>query len=181
MRLRQQRLHQAWANLLGRILWEVFVTLTFDEKRCFPIDREMADREAFWWCGYVGRVFRRPVGWVYAVERGGAGGWHVHALIVGVDNQRWTAPVATWRERCGFIDVKPVTECHRIALYTSKSVTLDGEIVLSDTLGRYQGALAATTVVELHQSSSPVSTQEPVTACSNELGTSAPVGTRRAV
>jgi hypothetical protein len=150
-RLRSEALHRGWADLLGRIRWDVFATLTFDTKRSFSISREVADREVFWWCGYVGKVFRRPVGWAYAVERGDAGAWHAHALIVGCGDRQWRAPIATWEERCGFIRLTAVTEVNRIALYTSKSVARDGEVVLSDTLGRYRSALASATIVELHR------------------------------
>src|SRR5438093_951517 len=86
-------LHIAWDEFLGHLAWDAFATLTFDPKRVYPVGEEMADREAFWWCGLLGRLFRRPVGWLYAVERSPNGLWHVHALLIGVGSSvSWTAP-----------------------------------------------------------------------------------------
>lgn len=150
LRLGNAALHRGWAELLGRFPWELSVTLTLDPKRGFPTGRDDMDREAFWWCGYVGRVYRRPVGWAYALEQGRAGSWHAHALLVGVGDTRLRAPIATWEQRCGFIAVKQVANVERIALYTSKSVAWDGEITLSDTLGHYTTAVSPATVVALY-------------------------------
>src|SRR5215813_6980314 len=79
-----EALIQAWAEFLGRIPWQLFVTLTFDPKRVWDIDRQLALRETRWWCGEVARLTRRPVAWVIGPERGHGGRWHTHVLLVGL-------------------------------------------------------------------------------------------------
>src|SRR4051812_1956118 len=83
-RLRRRALHTAWAKWLGRLPWELFVTLTFDPKRVFPVNQDRASREAQKWCNETSRIYRRPIGWVVAPERGTSGQWHAHALLIGV-------------------------------------------------------------------------------------------------
>ncbi len=148
-RFRRDGLREAWASFLGRVPWEVFVTLTFDPARTFPVGRELASREAFWWCGFVGHVFRRPIGWAYAVERGTGGSWHAHGLFIGIGDRPWTAPTAAWRERNGHVDVQGVADSRRVALYTAKSIN-DDEVVLSDTLGQYRDALGEEVRISLY-------------------------------
>jgi hypothetical protein len=141
----------AWATFLGRVPWEWFITLTFDPKRRFPISRDLASREAFWWCGLVGQVYRIPVAWVYAIERTSTGSHHVHVLFVGLHhNPRWTPVVEPWRERNGsVVDVRRVNDIDGVALYTTKSVAAHGEVVWSDTLSRYRKSLARVVTVPL--------------------------------
>jgi hypothetical protein len=152
VRLPKTDLCRAWGDVVGQFEWDAFATLTFDPKRWPRRNRELADRETLWWLGHVGHLYRSPLGWAYAAERGHSGAWHSHALIAGLGNRKWTAPRAAWEERCGFIDVKSVWAGDGISEYITKSVKWDGEVVLSDTLGLYKGALAATAVVELHPS-----------------------------
>lgn len=149
-RTRSRDLHVAWTNLLGRLSWEWFVTLTFDPKKVFPVGRQLASRETFWWCGQTGRLLRKPVGWVYAVERGGSGLWHAHVLLIGASVERLTAPTAMWIARNGFVRSVPVSDARGAALYTTKSAAGSSEIVWSDTLARYRDRLAETATVLLY-------------------------------
>ena len=137
-RTRGRELSQAWATWLACVAWQYFVTLTFDPKKVFPVDAALASREAFWWFGQVGRLHRRPVGWLYAVERGRGGAHHVHGLLVGVPGELGSAPAAMWEQRNGRCHVQPVTGSRRAVLYTSKDAALSGEIALSDTLGLHR-------------------------------------------
>lgn len=139
-RLEGAALRSAWADLLSRVPWKLFVTLTFDPKRVYPVSATTASREAFWWCGQTSRVLRSPVGWVYAPERGRSGQWHVHALLVGVPD-RILASIEIWKGRNGFIDVQQVRDVRGVALYTTKAAALTGEVAWSDTLGRYRASL----------------------------------------
>src|SRR5437867_1300278 len=151
-RLTGDRLRDAWAAFLGRIRWQIFATLTFDSKLCRNgVNLDLAHLEAFWWCGAVAHVMRRPIGWAYVVERGGGGAWHVHVLLVGVAGVSWGAARAIWETRNGRIDIQPVYERKRIAAYVTKSVDNDVEIVLSDTLKRYAGDLADEIVIDLEE------------------------------
>jgi hypothetical protein len=150
-RLKNRQLSDLWGKFLSRIPWEYFATLTFDPSRVFPVDRELADIEAFWWCGFVGHVLRRPLGWAYAAERGTNGQWHAHALIVGAGVSQLDVASDAWRARNGIVDIQSVHDSSGIAFYASKSVAVDGEVVLSDTLSRYVSSLKAGVVVPLYK------------------------------
>ena len=149
-RLRGKALQDAWIHFLGPLPWQSFVTLTFDPKRVYPVNCAKAGREAFTWCNLAARTLRCPLGWVYAPERSRSGQWHVHALIMGTSPESLTVPAAIWRLRNGFTDVQPVTGRRRITLYTTKAAALTGEVVWSDTLGRYRHALRDEVTVSLH-------------------------------
>jgi hypothetical protein len=149
--LRGNALRQGWVELLGRIRWEWFVTLTFDPKRVWDVDRELVVKEARWWCGQVARLVRRPVAWVIAPERGHGGRWHAHVLLVGLpDAGIGRVPEGMWRQRNGYIEVVRVRDSAAVAVYTTKSAALTGEIELSDTLVRYHNFVAASVVVSLY-------------------------------
>lgn len=149
-RLRRQALQRAWADFLGRFEWQWFVTLTFDPRRAFPAGHRKADREAFWWCGQVEHLLRRPVAWVYAPERGPTGQWHVHALFLGIGApEEWRAPRALWTARNGYLDVRPVTDSDGALMYATKSAALSGEVVVCDTLGAFRHMLADRLAVRL--------------------------------
>lgn len=132
-RLRGDELSRVWGEWIGRIPWEIFVTLTFDSERGFRLSRDMASREAFWWLGLVARLCRKPLAWAYAIERGKSGLWHVHALIMGAGEPNWSTLEGVWRMRNGMAVAKPVHSVAGIALYTTKQAT-GGEVVLSDTV-----------------------------------------------
>jgi hypothetical protein len=149
VRVRGAMLRLAWVEFLGRIPWDLFVTLTFDEKRVFPVGRIRAGREAFRWCGHVGWALRRPVAWLIALERGASGQWHAHVLLVGVPHDI-SALATMWELRNGRIDVRPVSNAIGVVLYTTKEAALSGELVLSDTLTLYRDRLTERPRVVMH-------------------------------
>jgi hypothetical protein len=135
------QLSNAWSAFVGRIKWDVMVTLTFDPKRRFPVGRELANEEAFWWVGLVGKLFRLPVRWLYASERGRGGAWHTHVLLADVENRRWHAPLAAWEERNGFTDLTHLHDRAGVVLYVTKSAAGRGDVIISDTLYRHRSEL----------------------------------------
>ena len=137
-RLRRDRLVDAWGQFLGYVPWQFMVTLTFDPRRIFPVSRQTAMREAVGWCHRLSWVVRRPVAWLVAVERGKAGLWHAHVLLVGAPEHLGPAPEAMWRQRNGFIRVTPVDTARGAVLYATKEAARVGEVELSDTLIRYR-------------------------------------------
>lgn len=148
-RLRGVAIAGAWNDYLGRIPWQLAATLTFDPKRVFPVSRELASREAFWWLGLLARVCRRPVAWAYVTERSTNGLWHAHAVLADAGRPNRRTLESVWRMRNGHARIKPVHSVVGIALYTTKQAT-DGEVVLSDTVTRARfRTLAPVTVVPL--------------------------------
>jgi hypothetical protein len=150
-RLQRDPVRSAWAEFLGRVPWDLFLTLTFDPGRVYPVDRDRADREAFEWCTQTARIYRKPLGWVYAPERGRSGLWHVHVLIVGGPRMAGTPstlPEAAgmWTARNGRLDVRRIHDVPGITLYSTKQAALSGTLVWSDTLGNYRTRLNATVV-----------------------------------
>jgi len=137
VRVKGAMLRLAWVEFVGHIPWDLFVTLTFDEKRVFPVGRIRAGREAFKWCGHIGWALRRPVGWLIALERGASGQWHAHVLLVGVRHDI-SALATMWELRNGRVDVRPVTNGTGVVLYSTKEAAFSGEVVLSDTLTLYR-------------------------------------------
>lgn len=153
-RVRGDALPRAWADFLGRVPWQLFVTLTFDPKRWPSVDQRLTRKEAMWWCQQVGRLLRRPVAWLVAAEQGRGGRWHAHVLLVGIGDGLGKAPEAMWQQRCGQIDVRPVRGGARAVVYTTKSAALTGEVELSDTLSRYRSAGKEQAWVDLYPSMS---------------------------
>ena len=149
VRVRGALLQAAWVDFLGRLPWELFVTLTFDPSRVYPVGRVRASREAFRWCGHVAWTLRHELAWLIAVERGRSGQWHAHALLAGVEHDI-SAVAAIWRMRNGQVDVRAVHDTQRIVLYSTKQAALSGEIVLSDSVGLYRDRLGIAPRVLLH-------------------------------
>lgn len=143
-------LQRAWGEWLGRVPWNVMVTGTFDEKRVRRPSQRLADKEAFWWCGLLGKLSRRSVTWIYVTERGAGGSWHMHALVVGTDGMSWDVPVGCWGTRNGHMDVRDVYDGVGAALYCCKSEGRTSEVVLSDTMTRYREQLHPNVVVALY-------------------------------
>ncbi len=165
-RLRRGAVHNAWAQWLGHLSWELFITLTFDPKKVFPVGQDRASREAVRWCNDTSRAYRRPLGWVVAPERGTSGQWHGHALMIGVpmargELSRLSEALGMWEARNGSIRVDPVDRVSGITLYTTKQAAAAGTIVLSDTMHRYRPALAADIVVSLCPVESETATGAP--------------------
>jgi hypothetical protein len=154
-RLIGSALQRAWTDYLGRLEWQFFVTLTFDPKRVFPVSHQLASREAFTWCNDAARIYRRPLGWVYAPERGASGHWHVHVLMIGapamIHGKAFALQEAAgmWTARNGNSVVRRVTDTYGVTFYTTKQAADTGELVWSDTLARYRDALLDTPTVNL--------------------------------
>jgi hypothetical protein len=153
-RLGRNHVQAAWAEYLGQLAWQLLITLTFDPDKVFPVDQNRASREAFAWCNETARIYRRPLGWVYATERGRSGLWHAHVLIIGapsVGGEASKLPEAAgmWTARNGKIDVRRVDDVQGITLYTTKQAAASGNLVWSDTLGRYRDALLGAPTVDL--------------------------------
>jgi hypothetical protein len=153
-RLRAHEVQAVWADYLARLPWQLFVTLTFDPTKVFPVDQNRASREAFAWCNDAARIYRRPLGWVYAPERGKSGQWHAHALIIGApfeggEPSQLPEAAGMWTARNGDIDVRRVFAVEGITLYTTKQAAEAGDLVWSDTLGRYRHGLRPSPTVNL--------------------------------
>lgn len=137
---------RAWSGVLACLPWELFVTLTFDDSKVPDVSEQLASREAFDWCNGASRIYRRPLGWVFAPETGKTGRWHVHVLIIGVPNalgepSRLPEACGVWKARNGFIDMQCVHDLRGVTLYSTKQAAAAGTLVWSDTLGRYRDAL----------------------------------------
>ena len=175
-RLRRDMLVDAWGCFLGRVPWQFMVTLTFDPRRIFPVDRQTAMREAVGWCHRLSWVVRRPVAWLVAVERGKAGRWHAHVLLVGAPDHLGPAPEAMWRQRNGFIRVMQVDQARGAVVYATKEAARLGDVELSDTLIRYRTRLPDRLCVALYAEDSRQQSQE--RAAIGSAGAALPTGSR---
>ncbi len=138
--------NRAWSDFLAPLPWQLFVTLTFDLHRVFPVDQQVASREAFQWCNTTSWIYRLPLGWIYAPERSPSGVWHAHALLIGVpwlrpqqedDEEDLPEARGMWTARNGIINVRRVHSAPGASLYTTKQAAFSGKVVWSDTLSRY--------------------------------------------
>lgn len=149
-RLHGRALSEAWGTFLGRVPWQLFVTLTFDPIQWPSVDKQLAMKEAIWWCQQTSRLVRRPLAWALAAERGRGGRWHAHVLLVGLPDGLGGGPEAMWRQRNGHLDVKEVWRSDRLSVYATKQAALEGDVELSDTLRRYRDVLTAGPSVDLY-------------------------------
>jgi hypothetical protein len=69
---------------------------------------------------------------------------------VGAESGELTAAAMMWRERNGQLDCRSVNDTVGVTLYASKEAAVSGEIVWSDTLGRYLAEVKAHETVALH-------------------------------
>ena len=129
---------KALAECLGGIPWEQFVSLTFDTKRVGSVDQRRANREASRWCENLPFWFRSPVGWLYVMERGTGGAWHVHVLLVGLKGRPIDGPLMTWNLRNGDTHVTAVSDALGVTRYVAKTVFTDGDFMISESLVRYR-------------------------------------------
>jgi ferredoxin len=149
-RLPYGQIAAAWGSYFGRIPWTVMVTLTFDQKRVFPVPMALAESEAEDWCQFVAHMFRRPVGWLIGLERHKSGSWHAHLLLTDVRAVELGALVQCWKIRNGdMVDVQDVTNARGAVVYASKNAAAAGNIIVSDTLLRFQERLGTDLVVDL--------------------------------
>lgn len=136
-RLNARRVRDGWGSFLERVEWNMSATLTVDPRKA-DVSENMVSREVFAWCGDVGRLSRRPVGWAYVVEAGGGGRLHAHALLIGADDGCWRVAEGMWAARNGMHKLTPVFDVRGAVDYMCKAIGVNGEIVLADTIGRYR-------------------------------------------
>ena len=145
-RVVKEQLRAAWGDLFGRFDWEWFVTVTFKGKA----NVKLAVDEMRWWCEHASQIYRMPLGFLYAPERGRGGRWHGHILLIGRGKSGDLAnAVPSWRERNGRIDARRVVDSEGAALYTTKDEGQWGAVDWSDTLTRYQHLVRSDVVVPL--------------------------------
>ena len=149
-----REVHQAWSDVLARLPWQLFVTLTFDDRKVSSVSEDVASREAFEWLNLASRTYRSATRVGLWAERGQTGLWHVHALIIGVPVVRGEASTlpelcGVWEVRNGIINVERVHSRRGVAIYTTKQAAAAGTLVWADTLGRYREALQSGPTVKL--------------------------------
>jgi hypothetical protein len=132
-RLRGDQLARAWGEWLGRIPWDVFITLTFAPRRMHKVSRDFAGKETLMWLRTAEYAHRRPLAWAYAVERGRGGRWHSHVLVANAGSVNWPTLQSVWNERNGHAHVALVYEAQGVSMYTTKAIE-DAEVVVSDAL-----------------------------------------------
>lgn len=145
------RVHDGWAEFIGRYHWEWFVTLTFTD----DIHPEAALKSMHVWKSKLNReVFghrwneKKPYGvyWVVAIEYQKRGVLHLHLLISGVGNTRRLSYMDIWAEmgnKNGWARIEPVDKNDAVSMYLTKYVTKDGEIFLSPNLPNVTSGLAS--------------------------------------
>ena len=151
--IRAGDLAAAWKTFIGRIPWHWLVTLTFDPKKRFPVNRDLASRQALDWCRGIERDLRGPCGWVYATERGRSGLWHAHVLLTKFDDEVLDLSCRSWQWRNGRPQVQEVFDRGGAVLYISKEAAASGEVVACDTLRRYAHCLRSEVIMQLHPDS----------------------------
>jgi len=149
-------LDQAWAQFLGHLPWRYFVTLTFSPRKVAKVRKAVADKEARAWTSLIERMMRRPVGWLYSLERDRGGRWHSHVLVTQDVRKRVVrAANAVWTERNGRTHLGIVWEGCGAVLYTTKESRRDAEIVPSPHLSRYLDQLRGEIVIRLVRAGVP--------------------------
>ena len=131
-RSRVVRVRDAWIELLSRLEWEWFATLTFRE-HTHP---ESADKRFRVWVSelnrqaYGVRWSKRKVmaTWVRALEYQLRGVLHFHALLRGVGEVRRLAAMDRWFALAGIARVLPVRQQEAVRAYCSKYVVKGGEL-----------------------------------------------------
>jgi hypothetical protein len=143
-------LDEAWAKFLGLVPWRYFVTLTFSPRKVPKVSKDLADKEVFTWVSLLERMMRRPVGWLYSLERDRSGRWHAHVLVTDdVRRRAVSAANSVWAFRNGRAHLKIVWTGHGAVLYTTKDSRRDAEVVPSPQLHSYLDRLRGETVVRL--------------------------------
>jgi len=133
-RINARRIRAGWGDNLSRFAWEYFSTLTLDPKKTSQISEQFINKEVFAWCNDIARFSRSHIAWVYAVEGGGGGSLHAHALIVGARDEGLAAADQGWRARNGEILTRRVDDIDRAVAYVCKCIGPNGEVVFSDSL-----------------------------------------------
>lgn len=95
MQHEELRRARAFGDFLDRYEWHHWATLTPSSVDCSPLTltREFCN-------GFVRRVAwaaRGPLGWFYSLERGGAGVYHLHAIISGTEHVSTRVVQSAWK------------------------------------------------------------------------------------
>ena len=131
-RSRVERVRDGWIELLSRLEWEWFATLTFRE-HTHP---ESAEKRFRMWVSELNRqaygvrwAKRRVMAtWVRALEYQLRGVLHFHALLRGVGEVRRLAAMDRWFALAGIARVVPVRQQEAVRAYCSKYVVKGGEL-----------------------------------------------------
>lgn len=147
-------LRSAGAELLGRVQWQLFATLTFDPAKLrrrhgrYQYEKEWkALRLLFNSINLksFGRqqVRRNGAGllWFAALEPHKDSGHHFHVLIAGMpdDQLDWCAAMvrAWWKQHMGDPDVRPAANLRASAAYCWKSIDSENEWAMSNSFVRF--------------------------------------------
>jgi hypothetical protein len=159
IRPRRNELAAAWASFLGRVPWTFMATLTFDPKRVRSANQGRANRDAFWWCCLLGKMYCRPISWVYVTERHRSGRWHAHVLITGLTRAEANDAAEVWRAARGIAHVQGVYDGKGAVFYVAKDeakqVPYRSEIVISGDIIAFKDQLRPEITVQLSEAPSP--------------------------
>lgn len=136
---REQALHDAWAELVGRVDWDHIAHLTFKWDRV-SIDSAFRMLEA-WVEGLEGIIGER-IAWSAFPEQSNTDMCHLHVLVKGTENLLTRTLEERWRRRYGFARVTVYRAEGGIEAYMTKAVAPDfseGRFSFS-SVGRPEGA-----------------------------------------
>jgi hypothetical protein len=134
----------AWADWVGCVPWRVMLTLTFDAKKRFRACREMASREAWDWLDNIlSWTYRKQAPtWLYSVERGRSGSWHVHVLVTDIsaldDAEVLSAVLTLWENRNGLTHLTRVSGTQSATLYVTKGTPYWSEVVPAPNIDKFR-------------------------------------------
>lgn len=110
-------LGETWGTYLNSFAWDRIVTLTFGD----AVSLDKARREVGKWIRRLERNSQQSVPAFYAVERGGSGLRHVHALIAGTARLTIRQIEKAWKGG-GFTEIERFDPTRRGAWYASKDL-----------------------------------------------------------
>jgi hypothetical protein len=112
---------QALGEYLNGYAWDHFATLTYARSRRRCIIEHDIERSWFRICA---RKAQRPLAWFYAIERGAAGRFHVHALLAGTALLSRDQVSAAWKY--GRADIRPYDRLRGASWYCTKDTAQAG-------------------------------------------------------
>ena len=125
-------LQDGWIELLGRVPWEWFATLTFREEispaaadKRFRTLISMGNREIY---GPRWSKKRKGIIWARAIETQRRGVIHMHALLSGVGGLSPLSFRLRWNELSGFSKIELPRNSLAVRRYVTKYVRRGGEI-----------------------------------------------------
>jgi hypothetical protein len=129
---RTEDLQSAWIELLGRVSWEWFATLTFREEispaaadKRFRTLISMGNRELY---GPRWSKKRKGIIWARAIETQRRGVIHMHALLNGVGGLSPLLFRLRWNELSGFSKIESPRSSLAVRRYVTKYVRKGGEL-----------------------------------------------------